>query len=545
MRNLDTSEREAIASTIEPLIDGKEVLALCAYGSQVAGYATKESDYDVIIVLKPFSQRIKYYYLKGKTDCSALVVDPKSFENDCKKSSLGEFVSGRLLNPYFPISGEDLLKRNEVSYKKRVILEALFEAYAENSDFACEINYPLRYFLFEKLRKRAAIYRPVVYSYAQTYGEKRLETNLNSSLLGFKLAARELEVEGVIEYDEDREIVKISPQKFHGGLYARIEAMASYTTKSLTQYAVHGYAGRVKPNVVGREVLSKISRSRKSGKLPDYIVNTKRSWSLPSGKLFVQSSDWLSDLISLFGMDDGCKITQKALGEFYNSAGFYTLEDEKTKISVAIKRFKDVKGMKWGVLNLWSLKNTNFTVSAMERIFREYRASRELRRFGLSTPQILAIFLEQKISVTRFISGRDLSKLESEYLSGRSEDLSPFAKFGEGLATMHNNGYCMGDTKPSNVILSDDSKLYFVDLEQAHQDGNKAWDVAEFIYYSARFTLREEKARKLVNSFVRGYLEVAEDPQVIDNVAALRYRAPFQAFIAPNVMNALRKDLVR
>ncbi|MHB2036489.1 MAG: hypothetical protein ACYCPW_07065, partial [Nitrososphaerales archaeon] len=476
--------------------------------------------------------------------CSALAVDPKSFANDCSKSALGEFVSGRLLNAYYPIAGEAYLKQNEIAFKKRVILEGLSEAYAENSQFTAEIIFPLKYFLFEKLRKRAAIYPPVVYSYCKTYGEGLLESNLWQSLAGFREAAKELMHEGLIDFNEENSSINIPLNKFHQGLSARIEAVASYTNKSLRQYAVHGYAGRVTPNVVGKEVISKISRSRRSGKLPDYILNPKESWAIPSGKLFATSHDWLSDLIGYLELDKStCKVTRKSLGEFYNSAGFYTLSDKEKTIRVAVKRYQDVKGMKWGVLNLWSLKNANFTTSPMERIFREYRASRELKKFGLHTTEVLAVFLDQKMLVTKFIEGKDLSSLESDYFNGDSENLSPFAKFGKELATMHNNGYCMGDTKPSNAILSENSKIYFTDLEQAQHGGNKVWDVAEFIYYSVRFTLKEDRARKLVSSFVEGYHSVAKDKEVVTKSGSFRYRAPFQAFIAPNVLNAIRKDL--
>jgi len=546
LRDLSPSEIQNVSKTIDHLTKKKDVLAMCAYGSQVAGYATKSSDYDVILVLKPFTQRIRYFYLKGEAECSVLVVDPRSIENDCKKSTYGEFVSGRLLNVYSPIIGEEFLRENEVAYKKRVVIEGLSEAVADHSQFAFEINFPLRYFLFEKLRKRATIYPPVVYSYSKTYGGGLLQGNLAASLVGFRKAAEELQRENVVIFDQDSDTIKIVPNNFHGGFSARIEAAASFTSKSLKQYAIHGYAGRVRPKVVGREVISKISRSRKTGKLPEMIRNAKNEWSIPNGKLFVSSKDWLKDLIEFLGLDEkSCQVTKSSMGEIYTAAGFYTLEDRNGRsFSIAIKRFKDIKGMKWGVLNLWSLKNANFTVNPSERLYREYRASRELRRFGLSTPEFIAVFLAQKMSVTKFIRGRDLSKIESVYLDGASEELAPIFAFGRDLAVMHNNGYCMGDTKPSNAIhCEDDSKIYFVDLEQALPEGNKTWDLAEFIYYSVRFTLREDRARKLVASFVQGYQSRSEDSRVLEEAADLRYRAPFQPFIAPNVLNALRRDL--
>ncbi|MDG6996490.1 MAG: nucleotidyltransferase domain-containing protein [Nitrososphaerota archaeon] len=543
MRGLEVAEREKISKTIAQIVKKREVVALCAYGSQVAGYATKDSDYDVIVVLRPFNQRIKYYYLKDDVDCAALVVDPKSFENDCTKSSLGEFVSGRLLNVHEPLEGEAFLKRNEVAYKKRVILEGLSEAYAENMEFTSEIRFPLSYFLFEKLRKRATIYPPVVYSYARTYDDELLSENLSHSLLGFRSAAVELANEGIIELKDD--VVSVSTQAFRGGLSARIEAAASFTNKSLRQYAIHGYAGRVRPDVVGKEVISKISRSKKAGKLPDRIANPKKEWTLEAGKLFVSSDDWVSDLAAHMGMErESFSVSNGALGEFYNSASFYTLNDGEKSYAIAVKKFNDVKGMKWGVLNLWSLRSARFTVNAMQRMWREYKAKQEIVRFGLNTPRVIAVFLSQRTMVTEFVRGTDLSRLETSYLDGETDNIEPISRFGEELALLHNNDYCMGDTKPSNAILAEgDGKIYFTDLEQALPGGNKVWDIAEFIYYSARFTLKEERARKLVKSFVDGYQAKAEDKSVVRKSFDLRYRAPFQAFVAPNILSALKSDL--
>ena len=543
MRRLSESEKESINKTIAPLLKNRELIALCAYGSQVAGYATKESDYDVILVVKPFSQRIKYYYLKDKVECAALVVDPKSFQKDCRKSSLGEFVSGRLLNVHEALHGESFLKSNEIAYKKRVMLEGLSEAYAEYMEFASEIRFPLHYFLFEKLRKRATIYPPVVYSYARTYSDELLAGNLHESLEGFREAASELSSEGFIVLDG--EIVTIPSQTFRSGLSARIGAAASFTSKSLKQYAIHGYAGRVRPDVVGKEVLSKISRSKNGGKLPDRISEPKACWTIPAGKLFASSEDWVSDLAEHLGMDRGSfSVSRAPLGEFYNAANFCTFKDALKTQELAVKKFNDIKGMKWGVLNIWSLRAAKFSTNAMERLSREYKAKREIVKFGLNTPRVVAVFLSERMMITEFVRGTDLSRIETSYLDGETEDCEPISRFGRHLALLHNNGYCMGDTKPSNAILSEtDGKIYFTDLEQALPGGNKIWDVAEFIYYSARFTLKEERARKLVNAFVDGYLGAADDKSVVRRVLDIRYRAPFQAFIAPNVLSALKQDL--
>ncbi|MHB8567045.1 MAG: hypothetical protein ACYC7D_02495 [Nitrososphaerales archaeon] len=542
MRRLSDQERKKVTSALEPIILQKQVSGICVYGSQVAGYARPESDYDVIIALNPFRQKIKYYYLSGgEVDCSALVVDSNSFERDCSASSYGEFVAGRLLNPIDPVEGEVFFSKNEVAYKRRVILEGLIDAFAENEDFASELRFHLPYFLFEKLKKRAAIYPPVVYSYSQTYGEKLLKENLEASIAGFRRGAEQLEKEDLISFSED--IVKIGQRRFRGGASARLYSAASYTTKSIRQYAVHGYAGRVGPIVVGKEVVSKLSRSRNHSKLPDVIHSPESYLSISEGKLFADSEDWMTDLMEYLHVEQReAMVNQKRMGEMYTTSSVYTLGAGENKCTVAVKRFKDIKGMKWGILNLWSLRSAGFVAGPLARLHREYWGMREFRKMGLHTPEPIAVFLAQRILVCKFIEGKDLSKLQSEFLNGENSELHPFEEFGRALSVIHNAGYCMGDTKPSNAILCG-SEIYLADLEQSHPGGDPVWDIAEFIYYSVRFTTKEQKARQLVSAFLRGYLDNASSSSVLEKATTLRYRAPFQAFIAPNVLSGVLKDV--
>lgn len=541
MRTLTETEKLKVERTIAPLVLNRRVEAVCVYGSQIAGYSREESDYDVIVILSHFSQRIKYYYLKGEVECSALAVNSSTFQSDCSKSSLGEFVAGRLLNPYEALCNARFIRDSEIAYKRRVILEGLGIAYAESGSFAEELEFGLLYFLFEKLRRRAAIYPPVVYSYAQTYGEKLYETNSDRALDAFREAATQLDSEGTIKFLEAEDKVKIKSDKFKRGLGAKLSVTASYTARGLRQYAVHGYAGRVGLDVMGREVASKLTRSKDHVNLPECIDSPKLFWNLSDAKLYPESSDWISDMLDFFGMEkETTKITNKGLGEIYSAAKFFTFQDKERTLSFAAKRYNDVRGMKWGLMNLWALRNTNFTIGALDRLHREFRAIHELRKMGIATPEVLAVFLSERMLVSRFVQGKDLSSVQSEYLNERTTDLSPLAEFGKVLAILHRNGFCMGDSKPSNAIISDqDHRMYLTDLEQAHERGNPVWDIAEFVYYSIRFTLKEDKAKKLISSFVKGYLGAGGSRETVLRSSSFRYRAPFQAFIAPNVLNSV------
>ncbi|MEM2955563.1 MAG: hypothetical protein QXM25_02470, partial [Nitrososphaerales archaeon] len=85
-------------------------------------------------------------------------------------------------------------------------------------------------------------------------------------------------------------------------------------------------------------------------------------------------------------------------------------------------------------------------------------------------------------------------------------------------------------------------KIFLTDLEQASEQGDKAWDIALFIYYSNKLTLNVSGARTITKEFLNGYLKVGS----VDTVKeALNpdYLAPFQTILAPNVMKAIRDEM--
>ena len=43
------------------------------------------------------------------------------------------------------------------------------------------------------------------------------------------------------------------------------------------------------------------------------------------------------------------------------------------------------------------------------------------------------------------------------------------------------------------------------DLEQAVERGDQAWDIAEFLYYTGKLSLREDGMRVVANAFLDGY----------------------------------------
>jgi thiamine kinase-like enzyme len=100
----------------------------------------------------------------------------------------------------------------------------------------------------------------------------------------------------------------------------------------------------------------------------------------------------------------------------------------------------------------------------------------------------------------------------------------------------------LGDTKPENVIIDQTGKICLIDFEQASTEGDKAWDVAEFLYYSGHYLspLRGNgDIQAFAKAFIDGYLEAGGDPAVIRRASAPIYMRVFSVFTMRKVILAI------
>ncbi|MFQ6134836.1 MAG: nucleotidyltransferase domain-containing protein, partial [Nitrososphaerales archaeon] len=382
---LSEAEKESLLKIAEEISAENKMVGVATYGSRVAGYASEDSDYDIIVVLDGYRPGVRYKYITGEVDAAALIVDKDALLRDAEKASLGEFVAGRLLNIYEPLTGEDFFREVEYKIKRRVVVEALKEIEASLGEFAQEIIIPVEYFLFDKLKKRATIYPPVLYSYSKTYGEDLGRENTGASCEGFLEALKELEDEGLVTLEGG--VVRVRDVVSKRWM-AKLSEMAEYTRRGLTQYAVHGYAGRVGLNIVSREVRSKISRARKGYEVPEVIRHPKKLWRLDEGLLIVDEDDWFGRFIDHLKIGRDAETTKDSRGEIYSVSKIYSVSDRERVVRFAVKKFADLKAVKWVVLNIWALLSKRFDMSPMSRLHREYSALKRLRELGLNTPKV-------------------------------------------------------------------------------------------------------------------------------------------------------------
>ena len=532
---LSDGERGTISEIAASLVGKGEVSGVCAYGSKVAGYARPDSDYDMLVVSKRFKEGVRYRYVDSPVAASALIVDEDMLLRDARSSYLGEFVAGRLLNVYEPVSNPGLFRRSELEFKKRVLVEALLELSSDFGYFARHILVPYEYFLFDKLHTRAAVYPPALYSYVHTYTCPRGEENKASSTEGFAAAAEELQPRGFLSAGAGG--VRINPDKMKGDAFTRFQSLFSVTARGVTQYAIHGYAGRVGPSVFSREALSKLRRMRESP--PPFLPLEKpRSvLKLDQGIVVPDASLLTAELARLLGFE-AYSTTEKDIGELYSTTRVLTLKGPGSEKKVVVKNYTDVRALKWALLGIWAAMANKFSTSPVSRMDREYGMTLALKDMGVLAPSVLAVAPAERILVKEFIDGHTLATLINSYLKGASTDLSQVAAYGTLIARLHAAGIALGDAKPSNVIVSQDG-LYLTDLEQAFRGGDQAWDVAEFLYYTAKLSTREDAMKKVAQAFLESYVASGSRPGIA-KARGQKYFGPFRPFLTPRMAKMLR-----
>ena len=259
-------EKERIIRIINKVVKGLDIEAICMYGSRIAGYANEKSDYDVIVVINNYKNKVRYKYIFDKIEISAIFVDKDSIIRDAKEGNLGEFVIGRLLNPYEVLVNPEFFDRVEIEYKKRIILEQIDRLQIEYRSLSEYLKIPAEFFLFHRLRFRMRIYPPVKYSYIMTYSGKNNSKNVKRSLKGFNEAAKLLQKDNQLRYEKG--VVRLVNKKRK----SRVMINLRIIRRIINHYYIHLLAGRVKYNIALKELFSKINRKRNMKETPQYLI---------------------------------------------------------------------------------------------------------------------------------------------------------------------------------------------------------------------------------------------------------------------------------
>jgi Kae1-associated kinase Bud32 len=195
-------------------------------------------------------------------------------------------------------------------------------------------------------------------------------------------------------------------------------------------------------------------------------------------------------------------------------------------------------------LTLWSFGARSFAVSGQARLAKELAISQRLLKEGFNVPKIMHVSNAERIIFLEYIEGESLNEAIKRYGNNEEGDkvLSIISKVGETLARVHSHDITLGDSKPDNVIVKADGSIYLIDFEQAQQGGDKAWDIAVFLYYCGHYLQPIDgpiKGTAITNAFNDYYLKAGGSLSDIHKAALPKYTRVFSIFTLPLIVLAI------
>lgn len=553
MSNISSEYLKIIYNCLNKIAKNNKIVGVCLYGSKVAGYSRPNSDFDIIVVLENYSFIVKYVYLKeSKIEVSALLVDRQSLEKDAKTAFLGEFVVGRLLHIYDAILNPDLFKRIETIYKKRVIIEEIFDIVRSNNILSTEISFPLDFIMFSKIKRRSILYPNALYSYYKIYTCENASRNIDFALDGYRRALNEIlnEDKELLEKNPSDNSLHISEKRILFNKNGKIDSLKlGKKLQDFSSYLIHVYAGRVTFRYAVKEAQSKIKRQNKHQlDLPEFMSSPKESyWKLPEGVLIFNSRRWL-DIIANNVSFQRYSISHKhRLGNVDSRTICLTLTnlDDNSHKMIVVKKYAKTKGVKWAALNVWTSQVRRFKVDPLFRLGNEYKALRYIRNLGLNTPAVESVILGKRLLVTEFIKGNSLADVIQYSLNEDNEynNIDLIKAAGEQIATIHNAKSTFGNIKPKNLIIRGNS-LYFTGVDQfGFRSGDPIWDIVQFICRGLKQTTNSTVASKVVREFLLGYSNEMTAEYIKKLSRSKRYIESFYPLLSPAVARSIKKEI--
>ncbi len=275
--------------------------------------------------------------------------------------------------------------------------------------------------------------------------------------------------------------------------------------------------------------------------------------------LFISTANGLTSIATSLGLENLAKkalsadlneLNVEKIGGIFNDVYLVRAARNGNEKKVVIKSFRDWTGFKWVPLSLWTIGTKNFALSGRKRLEKECSINRFLYSRGFAVPMLIGMNPAGKLVCMEYVEGETIEKVVKRIMRGESsekdieKDLKVIRRVGENMAKIHALGITLGDTKPENMLLAKDGRIYFLDLEQASRNGDKAWDVAEFLYYSGRYTQMFdgiERVKLVTLEFIKGYIEAGGSEKTVREAGKSKYARVFVPLVLPHVIITISK----
>jgi tRNA A-37 threonylcarbamoyl transferase component Bud32 len=516
----------------------REVAAACECGEGV--YSARPKSHEVLLIIEEYPDGLRYHNRRmNDHPVTILAADRSLVELDARKGTMGEFIVERLLTPYRSFQNQELLESIEIDAKERTMREELTELVLEYGEMARELSIEEEYLLLARIRRRARVFVSAERTCALLLERPVRDANLGRMAPGCRSAARKLIEAEILRQQGSRYLLADS---FVDSSLIRKQAnkvinIVQAGRRTLQAYLAHGRATYLTPDILTRELASSLGSSLFEDFQSEALEDPKKYLSLRTSTGLVNLAERFSIEKFAERFRPGVIFTVSPLGNVLNEVYLITAGNER----FVTKKFTEWQGFKWFTLGIVSLGTRLFSVSGKARLENEYAINRLLSKRRVAVPEILHISLPDRVLVERYIEGTSLVQLVREAVSNKSiseDHYAAVSKAGSALAKMHSANVTMGDSKPENFQYGIDKEVYSLDLEQAGKSGDKAWDVAEFLYYSGHYVFPSMPSlgfREYVNAFIHGYQEKG-DGNILKKAAGARYSRVFSLWTPPHAI---------
>jgi len=470
-----------------------------------------------------------------------LAVDRELFESDVMDSALFEVGAARLLLPHRVLVGGDYLYGWSRRYRRRKVEESLTSLVLEHPELSGELLIDPRYFVHDILPR-------LFYIFPQGCDFLRnLDENDDSLVESYSAILWELEAEGVIKFVDG--LASIDRGFIDSVLGRGVSASEQLSRiqrqlNGLLKLGIGGLSSLIAP-LPGQFIAGGFANLLKESGAP----GPDRFLHFPTvrGPTPISDSKEISEMIrELDSSAEAMDIRVCRIGSLVNDVYLLTYGDELEK-RVVMKRYPTWSNLKWAPLALWTLGTQNFAVLGRSRMERECSTTSFLIRNRIQAPRILHTSFDNRTLLKEYVEGATMDEVVKAAIQRRSLDereMALFQRMGGIVVAVHLAGATLGDCKPENFILTVDDEIYVIDLEQGARGGNKAWDIAEFLYFSGHYAGPLDPLSGIADmtrSFIKGYVGGGGNGALVAEAANFGYTKVFAPFVLPQVIYTIAK----
>jgi tRNA A-37 threonylcarbamoyl transferase component Bud32 len=548
---LDSKIQNEVLDFCRHVAGASPVTAVGIINSYPSEKAKDKAVFELLAVIHNFQPRLlSYVKVVGDKTFLVFAVDQWIFERDIDRGFLGEAIAGKLVFPHHALFGEGYLYQSEVALKKRLILESLENLVYSFPELANTMQIKPQYFPYEVLLNRIRVFPLLAYDMPDLMA--CLQQDEAQALEGYSEALKQLAAEEKILLSQAYLTI---PKKFITKCQDPKTKIINLS-KNLPRRLFTSYFGVLPQfmNIVSQNTEAFLKTQKINWHqpivLPGAVIDPQKYVYFPTSEGLVSLADKVdvkSFAQKMLSAGKSQDIEVEPFGGVLNDVYLIRAHSGGVETKVLAKRFKDWSGFKWFPLTVWSFGARSFAVSAQARLAKECATSEFLRNEGFKVPKILHVSNAERLVFMEFIEGENLGlaiKRIAAALAGEdtAADLAKVVEAGELLAKVHSHNMTLGDTKPENMLVKPDGTIYLIDFEQATRDGDKAWDVAVFLYFSGHYIQPFEstiKAEIISKAFIEGYLCGGGNVADVQKAGLPKYTRVFSVFTLPATIRAI------